>query len=260
MDLDSDLLDFAGSTALRYALERGELGMAELLVEMIGADWDLGISNEMLARRHPECVELLQKCREKYSIKPNSEGGGETCIICWDEIEASAYSMRIPNTVFKSKCEKEMAQTQATATEAAASTSSAEIEPEATVATSDAATDNDASIEMHGVGNCLACKSVGGGTCVKIYVVLQQLYVGVLQLAGAAHERVRRDNSPLPQLELPPIASAHDAQTRGSTVVYKIEMRRVVNWYDLTDGRRDISELDLNGFIFYIHGPGAVLT
>ncbi len=92
MDLDPDLLDFVGRTALHYALERGELGIAEHLVEKISADWDLGmksavsISNETLASRHPECVEFLQKCREKYSIKPNSDGGGETCVICRDDI------------------------------------------------------------------------------------------------------------------------------------------------------------------------------
>lgn len=153
MDLDPDLIDFAGKTALHYALERGELGVAELLVERIGADWDLGmksalsVSNETLASRHPECVKFLQKCRENYSIKPNSEGGGETCVICLNEIEASAYAMRccsvklhttclrkhlaraealsclicrqeickdlynsVPSTIFKSKWEKEMAQ------------------------------------------------------------------------------------------------------------------------------------------------------
>ena len=186
-DLDPDLIDFAGRTALHYALERGELRMAELLVERVGADWDLGVksapsvSNETLASRHPECVEFLQKCREKYSIKPNSEGDGETCVICLDKIEASAYAMRccqgklhtvclrkylaraedlrcflcrrqeiredkdlydsIPNTVFKSKWEKERtAEGGGGAT--AASTPSTETELEATVASSDAATDD----------------------------------------------------------------------------------------------------------------------
>ncbi|KAK8390475.1 hypothetical protein O3P69_010279 [Scylla paramamosain] len=111
-----------------------------------------------VGQQHPECVEFLQKCREKYSMKPNSKGDSDTYIICWDKIEASGYSMRcfvrcvdkkyartrdkdlndsIPNTVFKSKWGKEMAQTQATAAEAA------ETEPEATVATSDAAPDDD---------------------------------------------------------------------------------------------------------------------
>lgn len=100
MDLDPDLIDSAGRTALHYALERGELGVAELLVERIGADWDLdmksalSVSNETLASRHPKCIEFLEKCREVYSIKPNSEGDGETCVICQDEIKASAYSMR----------------------------------------------------------------------------------------------------------------------------------------------------------------------
>lgn len=189
MDLDPDLIDFAGRTALHCALERGELGVAELLVERIGADWDLGmesapsVSNETLASRYPECVKFLQKCREKYSIKPNSVGAGDTCVICQDEIEASAYSMQccklklhtvclrkhlaraealsclmcrqeickdkdlynsIPNTVFKSKWEKKIALRQAAAeATAAASTPSTETEPEATVATSDATTDDD---------------------------------------------------------------------------------------------------------------------
>ena len=155
-DLDPDLIDFAGRTALHYALERGELRMAELLVERVGADWDLGVksapsvSNETLASRHPECVDFLQKCRKKYSVKPNSVGDGETCVICLDKIETFAYSMKcckiklhtvclrnylaraqtptcvscrqeiyedkdlydsIPNTIFKSKWEKEKAQT-----------------------------------------------------------------------------------------------------------------------------------------------------
>nr|BDT63238.1 MAG: wsv222-like protein [Hemigrapsus takanoi nimavirus]GBG35331.1 wsv222-like protein, paralog 1 [Hemigrapsus takanoi nimavirus] len=193
MDLDPDLIDFAGRTALHYALERGELRVAELLVERIGADWDLGlnrslfVSNETLDSRHPECVEFLQKCREKYSIKPNSEGGGETCVICQDEIEASTYSMRcckvklhtvclrkhlaraeaiscllcrqeickdkdkdlydsIPNTVFKSKWEKERAHREAAA--ASASTPSTETEPGANVATLDTATDDDTAASL----------------------------------------------------------------------------------------------------------------
>ena len=100
MDLDPDLIDFAGKTALHYALERGNLRTAELLVERIGADWDLAmvsdppVSNETLASRHPECVEFLQKCKDKYSIKPNSEGCWETCSICLSKIKGSAYLMQ----------------------------------------------------------------------------------------------------------------------------------------------------------------------
>ena len=100
MDLDPNMIDFAGRTALHYALERGNLRAAELLVERIGADWDLAmvsvppVSNETLASRHPECVKFLQKCEENYSIKPNSEGHGETCAICLDEIKDFAYLMR----------------------------------------------------------------------------------------------------------------------------------------------------------------------
>ena len=110
MDLDPDLIDFTGRTALHYALERGTLRAAELLVERIGADWDLAmvsvppVSNQTLASGHPECAEFLQKCKEKYSIKPNSKGCGDTCSICMDEINDSAYLMRCCANTLHTDC------------------------------------------------------------------------------------------------------------------------------------------------------------
>ena len=99
-DLDPNLRDYEGKAALHYALERGGLEFVRILVERMGADWDLRVenesatvSNETLAKPHPECIEYLQKCKEKYSIKPNVKGNGEICVICLEKIETDAYAM-----------------------------------------------------------------------------------------------------------------------------------------------------------------------
>ncbi|KAK8378016.1 hypothetical protein O3P69_018740 [Scylla paramamosain] len=111
--IDPELLDFVSRTALHYVPERGELGMAELLVERIGADWDLGmksalsISNETLASRHPECVEFLQKCREMYSIKPNSEGGVSTQPLCLDSDPPDVVDARRITSLFPGEFKQE---------------------------------------------------------------------------------------------------------------------------------------------------------
>lgn len=107
MELDPDLQDFAGRTALHYALERGYVKIAELLVERVGASWDLDmgcVSNETLASKHPKCVEFLQTCRERYSIKPNCEGQGDTCVICLAAIETSAYSLQCCKVKLHTDC------------------------------------------------------------------------------------------------------------------------------------------------------------
>ncbi len=98
-------------------------------------------------------VKLHTVCLRKYL----STAEAPSCVLCQQEIcknkDKDLYN-RIPNTVFKSKWGKEMAQTQATTAEAAAFTPSTETEPEATVATSDAAPDDDtASYQTEEDGN-----------------------------------------------------------------------------------------------------------
>ena len=106
--LDPDLMDLSDKTALHYALENGHLEITKILVERIGADWNLrsssSVCNETLANKHPECVKFLQKCRKKYSIKPNSKGCDVICMICLLKMNHSAYLMSCCNTKVHTDC------------------------------------------------------------------------------------------------------------------------------------------------------------
>lgn len=118
-DVDPNLIDVHGKSALNYALEEGRVGIARSLVEDLGADWQqpkqsreedgVVFSNYTLAAPHLNCLEFLDSCMVNYRIFPNFsvkyDEEIEECMICVEDMPVGdRYFMNCCRQYVHSRC------------------------------------------------------------------------------------------------------------------------------------------------------------
>lgn len=108
-DVDPNLIDIYGKSALHYAIEEGKMNFAKILVEDLGADWQQlqQDENEWYGTNYSD---FLDYCMVKYRIFPNfppqkTLEETEECIICIENMPiGDRYFMHCCRKYVHSRC------------------------------------------------------------------------------------------------------------------------------------------------------------